>query len=125
MNPRTRTIIESPFAGTSLALRQRNKLYLRACLRHSFSLGEAPFASHRLYTDALDDDDPRAREAGIEAGFAWAEVAEIWAFYTDLGWSGGMRAAEEEAQAWLRRAEGTSRRVTIRSLGGAWRDDYL
>jgi hypothetical protein len=60
-------IIESPYKGNV----PRNKLYLRACIRDCIMRGESPYASHRMLTDALDDDDPREREIGIKAGLAW------------------------------------------------------
>lgn len=83
-------VLESPYAGDT----RRNEAYLRACLRDSLERGEAPYASHRMYTDALDDDDPAERKLGIEAGFAWGQVAALRAFYVDLGWSRGMRFGE-------------------------------
>lgn len=39
-------IIESPFAGDVV----RNLRYLRACMRDCLRRGEAPYASHALYT---------------------------------------------------------------------------
>jgi len=84
-------IIESPFAGT-----QEEKLanikYARECVRHSLGLGEAPIASHLLYTQEgiLDDDIPEERQWGIDAGLAWRKVAEATIVYTDRGFSKGM-----------------------------------
>jgi hypothetical protein len=91
-----RVIIESPFAGDV----ERNRQYLRLAILHSLSLGEAPFASHEMYTRALDDDDPNARELGIQAGLAWLQAAEQSVVYEDFGVSRGMRlgmAAAEDA----------------------------
>ncbi len=84
-------IIESPYAGDI----ERNVDYARACMRHALSLGEAPIASHLLYTQpgVLRDDVPEERAQGIAAGLAWRKVAEAAVFYTDLGWSTGMKAA--------------------------------
>lgn len=83
-----RVIIESPYAGDV----EYHMQYLRACLRDSLSRGEAPFASHALYTmqDVLDDTSPLERQQGIEAGFAWGEVADLVAVYQDLKISRGM-----------------------------------
>jgi hypothetical protein len=64
-----RVIIESPWAGDTAA----NAEYLRRCLVDSLGRGEAPFASHRMYTSALDDADPEQRERGILAGYACVE----------------------------------------------------
>lgn len=87
--PRKRVIIESPYAGDTEA----NIDYARQALRDSLSRGEAPFASHLLYTQVLRDFVPHERLLGIEAGHAWYAGAELQAFYTDLGWSPGMRQA--------------------------------
>lgn len=96
MPPRRRVMIESPYAGD----RERNLAYLRKAIRNSsLDFGEAPFASHRMYTDALDDDRPDERAAGIGGGFAWWSVAELVVFYIDLGWSPGMEAALERCRA--------------------------
>lgn len=83
-----RVIIESPFAGDI----ELNLHYLRACLRDCLERGEAPFASHGLYTQpgVLDDNDSAQRQLGIAAGFAWRNVADATVIYTDLGVSRGM-----------------------------------
>lgn len=60
-------IIESPYKGDV----ERNKLYLRACIRDCINRGESPYASHRMLTDALDDTDPVERAIGIKAGLSW------------------------------------------------------
>lgn len=102
-----RVLIESPFAGDV----ERNVRYLRAALRDCLMRGEAPFASHGLYTlpGVLDDRDPLERELGIEAGLTWGQAADLTAVYTDLGISPGMKRGIERAYI-----EG--RPVTHRSL---------
>ena len=84
-------IIESPYAGDIRV----NRRYARACIRHSLQLGEAPIASHLLYTQPgiLKDEVDREREWGINAGLAWAARADYAVFYIDRGWSRGMNAA--------------------------------
>lgn len=101
-------IIESPFAGAV----SRNLDYLRACMADALGRGEAPFASHGLYTQAgvLDDAKPEERRKGIEAGFAWWPLAAAVVFYVDFGWSAGMHTAHERA---LRLGES----VEVRTLG--------
>jgi hypothetical protein len=91
-------IIESPYAGDV----QANVAYARACVRDSLSRGEAPIASHLLYTQPgiLDDDKPDERQWGIDAGLAWRAVAQASVVYTDMGISRGMEygiAAAETA----------------------------
>lgn len=85
-----RVVVESPFKGD----RVRNKRYLEFCLRDCIYRGESPYASHKLLTDCLDDDDPEERRLGISAGFAWRSVAGH-VFYIDLGWSTGMILAKD------------------------------
>lgn len=81
-------IIESPYAGDIEA----NVEYARACVRDSLSRGEAPIASHLLYTQPgiLRDEVPDERQWGIDAGLAWRAVAEASVVYTDRGISSGM-----------------------------------
>lgn len=88
-------VVESPFAGQV----ERNLRYLRACLRDCLLRGEAPFASHALYTQpgVLVDDDPADRQLGIAAGLDWAAVADFTVVYGDLGISKGMRLGIEHA----------------------------
>ena len=102
-------IIESPYAGDV----ERNVRYLKACMRDSFSRGEAPFASHKLYTDVLNDEVAEERALGIECGLAWGRWASATVVYADLGISRGMRAGIERAKA-----EG--RTIETRTLGGEW-----
>lgn len=81
-------IIESPFAGDVEA----NEKYLNRCLKHSLKKGEAPFASHGLYTrpGVLDDTVKEDRELGIGAGFAWRKAAAMTVVYIDNGITKGM-----------------------------------
>jgi hypothetical protein len=96
-------IVESPYAGDV----ERNLRYLRACLQDCLKRGEAPFASHGLYTQpgVLDDTIPEERQHGIEAGLAWGRAAEATVVYTDLGWSNGMRYGVANAHAAQRPVE--------------------
>jgi hypothetical protein len=83
-----RVILESPYAGDIEA----NVDYARACVRDSLTRGEAPIASHLLYTQPgiLKDEVPEERQWGIDAGLAWATSAEATVVYTDRGVSRGM-----------------------------------
>lgn len=106
-NPLPKVIIESPFAGDI----EKNIEYARACMRDSILRGEAPIASHILYTQPgiLDDDDPAERALGIEIGLQWGELAELTAVYTDLGVTEGMEQGIE-------RAKNAGRKVEHRTL---------
>lgn len=63
--------------------------------------GEAPFASHLLYTQqgVLDDRIPDERRLGIAAGFAWGSLARAIVVYTDYGISEGMKQGIDKALA--------------------------
>jgi hypothetical protein len=100
-------ILESPFAGDI----QRNVEYARACVRDSLLRGEAPIASHLLYTQPgiLDDTIPEERQHGIDAGLAWRAVAHGSVVYTDMGISRGMQYGIDTAIA-------AGRTVEYRSL---------
>lgn len=102
-----RVIIESPYRGDV----ERNKRYLQACIRDCIRRGESPYASHQMLTDALDDEDPEQRAVGIAAGYEWADVADAFAFYIDLGYSDGMMRARAEYKE--------------KGLGGAVEERYL
>lgn len=81
-------ILESPYAGHI----EENVTYARACVRDSLSRGEAPIASHLLYTQPgiLRDEVADERQWGIDAGLAWAGKADSTVVYTDRGISRGM-----------------------------------
>lgn len=102
-------IIESPYAGDV----DENEAYARRAIADSLARGEAPFASHLLYTQqgVLDDLDPEQRLKGIEAGLAWGERADLTAVYTDRGTSLGMDMGITAAKA-------VGRPIEFRSIGG-------
>lgn len=108
-------ILESPYAGDV----ERNVHYARACMAHCLALGEAPMASHLLYTQpgVLDDSDPDERDRGIRAGFAWREVADATVVYRDLGISSGMAAGIEQANRISVQTSG-QHRIEFRVLPG-------
>ena len=90
-----RVILESPYAGDV----ERNINYARMAVRDSLSRGEAPIASHLLYTQdgILNDDIESERQWGIDAGLAWKSVAQKHVFYIDYGYSRGMEYARNYA----------------------------
>lgn len=92
-----RVVVESPYAGDIAA----NVAYARRALRDCLRRGEAPIASHLLFTQpgVLDDAVPVERQLGIDAGLAWAPLADATAIYTDRGMSRGMLAAVAHAEA--------------------------
>lgn len=105
-------IIESPYAGDI----ETNVRYARRCVRDSLMRGEAPIASHLLYTqpDILRDEVPEERQHGIDAGLAWRRVADLTVVYDDLGVSVGMLYG-------VKAAEASGIPIEYRSLGHDWR----
>ena len=85
-------ILESPFAADTPEGIQQNIEYARRCVRDSLSRGEAPIASHLLYTQdgILNDAIPHERQWGIDAGLSWKAVAHASVVYVDRGISKGM-----------------------------------
>lgn len=88
-------IIESPYAGDL----KGNTQYAQWAMLDALKRGEAPFASHLLYTQALNDNDPAERRLGIEAGHQWGKKAEATVVYIDRGMSTGMRQGIHHALA--------------------------
>ena len=108
-------ILESPFAAPTPEGVGHHIAYARACLRDCIQRGEAPFASHLLYTQpgVLRDTVPEERALGMKAGLAWGPVAHATVVYTDCGVSVGMKAG-------ISRAEKEGRPVEFRTLGQPW-----
>lgn len=108
-------IIESPYAASTPEGIERNVAYLRACLRDSLMRGEAPFASHAIYTQpgVLCDEVPEERAHGIEAGFAWRASAHMTVVYIDRGVSQGMEYG-------IKAATEMQHTIEFRQLGGDW-----
>lgn len=90
-----KVVIESPYAGD----RTRNAAYLQECIADSLARGEAPFASHLMYTGVLNDDEPGARALGIKCGEAWRRAADATVVYMDHGISRGMLMGVLRARA--------------------------
>lgn len=103
-------VVESPYKGETNEERFRNVYYARLCLHDCIvNHGEAPFASHLLYTQPhiLRDEVPEERLQGIDAGLCFKRVVEYTVFYTDLDWSTGMKYAksfcEQQEQKYIER----------------------
>lgn len=117
-------LVESPFAFKHEDEVQRrigllrNVTYARCALNDCFTRGEAPYASHLLFTQpfVLDDDVEHERQLGIDAGLHWGLKAEATALYTDLGMSNGMLYGVKNAAA-------VGRPVEHRTLDG-WQNAF-
>lgn len=91
-------ILESPFAGDV----ERNTAYAKAAIHDCLERGEAPIASHLLFTQPgiLRDGDPDERRLGLAAGWAWYSAPGVAAvYYLDRAMSSGMSAALAIAKA--------------------------
>jgi hypothetical protein len=103
-----KVVLESPYAGDI----ERNVKYARRAVRDSLSRGEAPIASHLLYTqpEILKDHISEERQWGIDAGLVWKDAAEATVMYIDYGMSEGMKLG-------LKHAKSKSHRVEFRKIG--------
>lgn len=90
----TPVILESPYAGDVI----KNEAYAKSAMLDCLAKGEAPFASHLLYTRVLDDSIPSHRELGISANIAMQQVIKKMVVYIDKGISKGMLQAIEAAK---------------------------
>lgn len=110
-------VIESPYAGDI----ERNLAYVRAAIRDSIMRGEAPVASHALYTQpgVLLDNIPAERELGMGIGWHIMRRASLVAVYIDLGWSSGMKRGVDAATL-------AGKNIVQRTLGppGTWLENY-
>lgn len=119
-----RVYVESPFAGRGVTLSfgraqdaGKNIDYARALCRFLALRGDAPFASHLVATQYLDDNVPEERKIGIETCLTWGVCAQATIVGVDRGITPGMLQGLERA-----RAEG--RPVEWISLP-KWRDSWI
>ncbi len=106
-------ILESPYRGNNYEDTEENIRFARLCMHDCFLKGEAPFASHLLYTQEgiLDDKIPDERTLGIEAGFVWKGLAQATIVYVNRGISGGMHLG-------IRKTIAQGQSLEYRSLSG-------
>jgi len=85
-----RAYLISPYSGDT----KKNVAYALRCMHHALSEGYSPYASHILFaaSGCLNDDDPKDRDFGFRAGYAFLSTCEIALSFMDLGVSRGMRA---------------------------------
>lgn len=106
-----RVIIESPFKSNEQYSFHENINYAIRAMVDCLQRGEAPFASHLLYTccvnsdgthgytdDTENSDNPVGRVWGINAGLKWAEHADKTVVYIDNGITEGMKYGIEHAK---------------------------
>ena len=90
----------SPYAANKLHTVSDHVVYARRAMSDSLSRGEAPFASHLLYPQILDDSDPSSHILGIDASQVFLLAAVRLVVYADLGVSSGMEKEIEIARTW-------------------------
>ena len=78
--------------------RTERTAYAESAIRDSLVRGEAPIAPHVMYRDALVDEWPDHRKAGMDAGLAILHVCDRLVVYEDYGISEGMHAEIEAAR---------------------------
>jgi hypothetical protein len=85
-------VLESPYGAPTPDGVARNVSYAKRAFADCLRLGDAPIASHLLFTQdgILDDAKPDERKLGMAAGHAWIPVAEAMVVYSDHGISDGM-----------------------------------
>lgn len=88
---------ESPFSAQDADGVVVNVAYALAGMRDSLDWGDAPFASHLLYTQVLDDAVLEERARGMAAGLAIGVNAVATVVYGDLGISRGMQFGIDHA----------------------------
>lgn len=89
-------MLVSPLSGdVELNLAYAREAMFDAITKH----GEAPFPSHLLYPQVLDDLDPEERALGLACEHAWFPLAKRVVVYTDFGVSAGMQGAIDAAAA--------------------------
>jgi len=84
--------IESPYKGDV----ERNLKYLDECILYCIKNGMTPYASHKMLTTALDDNQKCERTLGIVAGLHMSTRMDERIFFIDYGFSDGMLAARKE-----------------------------
>ena len=99
-------IIESPYAGDV----ETHEEYARRCMYDSLMRGEAPYLSHMLYTQVLDDTNPDERKRGMEAGWAFIDRSDYTVVYQDYGLSSGMKGG-------IAVAEKLGHKIEYRNIG--------
>ena len=81
-------LLESPYYSEDESVMKENVKFAEACMRNSLMRGEAPMASHLLYTRVLDEDGERS--IGMSAAMSWQTVVDKLVVYSDRGITDGM-----------------------------------
>ena len=114
-----RVLIESPYAAPTFEQTQEHVRYTRLAIRDALYKGEAPLASHVLYTqqNVTDDTIEAERNLGIDAGIAWYAKSQGCRVYTDCGLSNGVKYG-------IKRAKKDNIQIEFRTVTG-WHSDII
>jgi hypothetical protein len=105
-------IVLSPYSGTTTEASQYAR-YRDECLEELLRAGYAPFASHAIYPQVLDDSNPEERELGMKAGCAvYAAMLPCPVFVGD---DHGISTGMAQEIAWFESRD--CRTVLYRTLG--------
>jgi hypothetical protein len=90
-------VVESPYAANTEtgATVEDHEAYLDECLLWCMKNDLSPYASHAIIPRVYNDLIPEERKAGIGAGYFFQDIVDEIIFFTDMGWSSGMRRAKE------------------------------
>lgn len=91
-------LLESPLSSPYEYGLRLHRAYLDAIIADSLDRDEVPIATHKLYPEALDDNDPRERDLGIQTAHRLRRHVDLVAVYFDLGISPGMILGIKEAK---------------------------
>ena len=85
-----RVYLISPYSGDTA----RNVAYALKAMHHCLAAGYSPYPSHILFaaSGCLDDNDPKDRDFGFQAGYAFLSTCHAAWSFMDLGVSRGIRA---------------------------------
>lgn len=105
-------VLETRYVSEDIATMIKYRKFTLACIRDCLKRGEAPYASHMLFTEtnALGEFSPDERAIGMHSGFLWGSNAVKTVVYTDLGLGLGMQQGIKSAQE-------VGRSVEYRELG--------
>lgn len=81
-------LLESPYYTEDKSAMKENIKFAEECMRNSLMRGEAPMASHLLYTRVLKEDGERS--IGMSAALSWQTVVDKLVVYSDRGITDGM-----------------------------------
>src|SRR5262245_30775558 len=84
-------LVISPYRGDQPGMLELNKAYLNVAIRDAVIRGYSPVATHKMFTESLNDNDPTERILGMQQRDTFMRVSEGGWVNTDLEVSNGMK----------------------------------